>query len=118
MSTVQFYHPHLSVVVRKDVIIARVTVAYLVDGDTLEFGVSFCSPRDNFCRRVGREIALSRMRTIPMKIQLPGLEKLGFPEIKDLLNFVIENKSVSGTPLSYRSVYVFEDSPFVMGGSL
>lgn len=43
----------------------KYTLAYKVEpwNDRLkvEVGIAFCSPRDNFCRRIGRAVALGRM---------------------------------------------------------
>lgn len=38
------------------------TVAYEVDDDTIRFAIAKCSPRDNYCRKTGRVIALGRLQ--------------------------------------------------------
>lgn len=38
-----------------------ITVAFMDDEANVKFGVSFCSPRDGFCKRDGRERAMSRL---------------------------------------------------------
>lgn len=37
------------------------TVAYEEDVGTIRFAVAKCSPRDNYCRKTGRAIAIGRL---------------------------------------------------------
>ena len=45
-----------------------VTVAYNIDKEQnqLVFGLSFCSPKDRFNKKIGREIARGRMKVKPI----------------------------------------------------
>lgn len=36
-----------------------------VDKDTGKWAVSICSPKDQFCKKVGRNIAVSRLMSVP-----------------------------------------------------
>lgn len=43
----------------------RVSVAYQCVGQEIAYGVAYCSPRDNFSRRLGRTIAQGRLAKTP-----------------------------------------------------
>jgi hypothetical protein len=45
---------------------ARVTVAAIIDGSKATFGVSRCSAKDQFVRKVGRLTALKRAKESPI----------------------------------------------------
>lgn len=62
--------------------IGKVTVAMHVDNDTVNVGMSFCSPKDHFSKKKGRTIALARLNngskknfTIKLANGHPGLKK-------------------------------------------
>ena len=50
-----------------------ITIAYRVDYRTgdLVLGMAFCSPGDQFSRKVGRRLALERMRCFPTRYVFP-----------------------------------------------
>jgi hypothetical protein len=77
-----------------------ITVASNLDVDpitgipnTLEFAVSFCSPKDNFNKELGRKIALIRAQNQDTnyyrKIPLSGNRKLKRYEISDLITATV-----------------------------
>ena len=39
-----------------------VTAAYVINGDTIAIGTSWCDPRDNFWKKDGRNRAMGRLR--------------------------------------------------------
>lgn len=40
------------------------TAAFEVEGDTINIGVSFCSVKDQFNRKLGRKIAIGRLNNV------------------------------------------------------
>lgn len=49
---------------------ARVTAAFSQEKTTVRFGLSFCSPEDNFCRKSGRNIATRRYNEEPTELEV------------------------------------------------
>lgn len=51
------------------------TIAYVEDGKDVVYSTAFCSPKDNFCRSVGRQAAVGRLnsdkhsRSLPMSLE-------------------------------------------------
>ena len=39
----------------------RFTLAGVIDGNMMEVGLAVCSPQDQFCKKIGRIIALGRV---------------------------------------------------------
>lgn len=60
----------------------RVTVASVYDTETnvLAFGYAVCSPKDQFCKKTGREIAYKRALEKPYK-QLVGFKRTRVHEL-------------------------------------
>lgn len=52
----------------------RATIAFQTNGDSIEYAVAFCSPKDNFSRTIGRSIAEGRLKKNPIKITPLNLE--------------------------------------------
>lgn len=53
----------------------RYTIAGVIDGNEMKFGISKCSPKDQFNRKLGRVISLGRATKHPihtMKIPMTG----------------------------------------------
>jgi hypothetical protein len=73
-----FAHPRAEVLYQTKTglrkINTRVTVAYRTVGTDLEYAVAFTSPRDNFSRKIGRQIAEGRLRAAPNRITPLTLE--------------------------------------------
>jgi hypothetical protein len=46
--------------VKDDKIVSRITTYTINDGSHLHIGIAYCSPRNQFCRKIGRDIALGR----------------------------------------------------------
>ena len=44
------------------------TLAYILEDGFIRYGTAFCSPRDQYCRRTGRELAEERLATNPTSI--------------------------------------------------
>lgn len=61
------------------------------DPDIVNYGYAWCSPRDQFNRRLGRTIAVSRLRNafrschVPIPIKDLSAEKLALRVINDLM---------------------------------
>ena len=49
-----------------------ITLATYRDGSNIQYGVSYCSPNDNFNKKFGRTIALGRLKTVPCSIDVIG----------------------------------------------
>jgi hypothetical protein len=87
-----FAHPRAEVLysdktgIRK--INTRVTVAYRTVGSDLEYAVAFTSPRDNFSRGIGRQIASGRLRSAPFRITPLTLEN----PVNTILGDVVANR--------------------------
>lgn len=68
------------------------TLAAIVTGDKLKWGVSRCSEKDNFCKKVGRAIASTRAQGT----QAMETRKMDIPALRifaDLLGAHINQKS-------------------------
>lgn len=39
------------------------TIAFREAGDGIEYGITYCAPRDNFSRKVGRDVAIGRLNS-------------------------------------------------------
>ena len=44
--------------------LGTITIAYRANKDRTEIGVAFCTPRDQFCRKTGRELAQARLSAV------------------------------------------------------
>jgi hypothetical protein len=51
------------------------TIAYLLEpkSRTALCGVSFCSPKDRYCKKTGRSIAGGRLNSQPLKVTMDGV---------------------------------------------
>jgi len=58
-------------------VVGNATVAMVDDGIGTHYGVSFCSPSDQFCRKVGRSQAVKRLRVHMLRLA-NGLDKSKF----------------------------------------
>lgn len=47
--------------IRSDEGRGSVTVAYKIENNTVSYNIARCCPTDNFCRRIGRNIARGRL---------------------------------------------------------
>lgn len=60
----------------------RFTIAYRIsaNGKLAFVGIAYCSPQDQFCRRTGRELAISRLEQRPCRtVRLPDVLTPGTP---------------------------------------
>lgn len=60
----------------------RFTIAYRIsaNGKLAFVGIAYCSPQDQFCRRTGRELAISRLEQHPCRtVRLPDVLTPGTP---------------------------------------
>lgn len=60
MSKVYYFHTSI-LEVTKFGIVPGCTIAIKKDGNEFKYGVSICSKRDNFSRKLGREVAENRL---------------------------------------------------------
>lgn len=89
--------------------VGHVTLAFEVNGETLNYGAAFCSPTDNFSRPKGRLIAKGRKSSVKRSRSLavtPGSEDLVEQMIADIENgnySMPEYRKANGvnTPLWY-----------------
>lgn len=76
--SIAFAHPRAEVLYQAKSTIrkvnTRLTIAYRTVGNTIEYGVAFTSPRDNFSRKIGRAIAEGRLQKAPFRITPVTLE--------------------------------------------
>lgn len=84
---IRYCHIPVTVTVRNTTKETMITAAYTRDPMSLNIGLSICSPRDQFCKRTGRNQAELRLTTEP--IQLPCSEALGPREIKDAIKTLV-----------------------------
>ncbi len=64
----------------------RVTLAMMLNDTTIDVGISFCSPKDQFTRSKGRKIAKGRIVAKSMHtFSLPKKKDSGLLENKDLV---------------------------------
>jgi hypothetical protein len=47
-----------------------ITVATVKDGNTIKCGISFCNKKDKYVKRVGRFLAIEKLHTIPIVIDI------------------------------------------------
>lgn len=64
------------------------TIAYFRNGDTITLGMSFTHPKDNFCKRTGREVANDAFLAAPFSFNLPFSEMTGY-EINDFILYMV-----------------------------
>lgn len=59
--------------------VPRMTICAILDLDrwTMSFGVARCNPADNFCRKIGREVALKNARENPIFVATPPTKDVG-----------------------------------------
>jgi hypothetical protein len=62
----------------------RITVAAVINENTITFGASRCSPRDQFSRKNGRQRAQRRAETNPIKILNNVDESLNMRDISSI----------------------------------
>lgn len=99
---VHFWHPHFTRTLRSSTESNRLTVAFCYFEDTGEtaFGVSFCSPNDQFSRPLGREIAEHRLYEHPVCLDLQ--KGLGLRQVReaivDILSGGVRHVFVPGLP--------------------
>lgn len=79
---------------------SRASVVYSVLEDefglSLQVGFAFCSPKDSFSRRAGRELATERFFEQPTFVDIkPGL---GHRDIRDLITVLIESAYLTELP--------------------
>jgi len=43
-------------------VVSRITTATIQDGDRVHAGIAYCSPKEQFCRKKGRDKALGRAK--------------------------------------------------------
>ena len=48
---------------------AHITIAYVVDGTDIQYGIAYCAPCDQFSRDKGRLISTGRLNKRPMVIE-------------------------------------------------
>ena len=66
---VWFAHPSITFNRRGNPTKTRITLAFTEESDGRIFaGVSFCSPKDNFNRKIGRRIAAGRLKAAPIDL--------------------------------------------------
>jgi len=68
-SSVKFHHLRSKAVSSG---LGAVTVAYKEVRNGIAFGFAFCSPKDNFNKHTGCDIALSRLETLPVVVPMKG----------------------------------------------
>lgn len=71
MSKVYYFHTSI-LEVTKFGIVPACTIAIKKDGNEFKYGISICSKRDNFSRKLGREVAENRMNQGFGLIEVPA----------------------------------------------
>lgn len=74
----------------------RATLATIRNGDTIYFGVSVCSPKDHFNKKLGRLIAFNRAQKAQEEQEEQGLNNrfwglVPVESVEDLLDTFYEN---------------------------
>ena len=77
---------------------SRITYSYITEGQTVKYGVAFCAPSDQFCRRLGREIARGRLMTRPHVIENVDTED------GSAVNEIIRSHILAHLPHSWNSM--------------
>ncbi len=84
----------------------RATIAYQVDGDSVRIGASYCSVKDNFSRKVGREIATERLIASPYEQVIVGAGSMTPREITQLVKNMTALYKLVGRPQEFRKIFV------------
>ena len=105
---IHFYHPHLAVFTnRANNIATRATVALTIESGVLSYGIAFCSTKDKFAKRKGRELATKRLVERPQLISLGGDEsEINGTDVCRWLNFAIEDLPLKDRPSSFIKIWV------------
>ena len=77
---------------------AGVSVAYTYDGGKMLIGLGFCSPRDQYRKEAGREVALFRLENDPIIVKLDGktLHKMLFGNfLHDMIVSFAKSRNIS-----------------------
>lgn len=60
----------------------RRTIAAIVANGVMKFGVATCGPKDQFCRKIGRQISVSRAEKTPsLQFMVPDLDMKNLREL-------------------------------------
>lgn len=91
-----------------------VTIAFIVGPESIKYAAAFCSPRDQYCRKVGRAIAQERLKNpaaerfvmeFPMSSADAPVRKIAHTIMQDF-NKRIAERSVCGMPQWARSRWI------------
>ncbi len=98
LDSVAFAHPRVEVGYRTKagpvLGYGRVTIAYQTEEGVARYNVAYCSPNDNFNRRIGRTIASNRLAKNPRTIQLVTEE--------DVLKTIMGDIAMSALPWKWQ----------------
>jgi hypothetical protein len=68
---------------------SRATVAYCIYDTSIVFGISFCSPKDIFCKREGRNRAEERLLDYEEQVSIPTSHRLSGREARTVIAAMI-----------------------------
>jgi len=68
----------------------RFTICGLPDGDKLKIGLAICNPRDQFCKRIGRNIAEGRANNTKYYFWLSDDYKINIQIVQECVEEISE----------------------------
>lgn len=109
--SVRFCHPRVLLLDQFNrrtgaVVETRATVAYQVVGDELVLGASYCSTKDNFCRKTGRDKATERLQANPVRIPVAGLSKFSPSEVTSIVKEFLNVLNLPGRPREFKKIFI------------